>query len=73
MPVLNVILFPDDEESASFRLSVSQLPAWAQKQVISRPSIAKSISTSVLERATGESKAPVPIGGRWAQVSCDLF
>jgi len=59
----------DEQDSSSFRLSVSQLPGWAQKQVIARPSIAKSIGTSALERATGHSKTPTPVEGRWAQVS----
>ena len=59
----------DEQDSSGFRLSVSQLPGWAQKQVIARPSIAKSIGTSALERATGHSKTPTPVEGRWAQVS----
>ena len=58
----------EEDVSSQFRLSVSQLPGWAQKQVISRPSIAKGISAGALERATGQSKAPAPVGGRWAQV-----
>ena len=62
-------------DSASFRLSVSQLPSWAQKQVMTRPSIAGNIGARALERATevgGQSRATplVPaVGGRWAQVS----
>ena len=51
---------PRDEETnvsegadaeAQFRLSVGQLPAWAQRQVHARPSIAQSFSTSALEKA----------------------
>ena len=66
---LSSFMLPEEQDSSNFRLSVSQLPRWAQKQVIARPSIAKSISTGSLERATGQSKAPTPVEGRWAQVS----
>lgn len=68
-PSLPSSMFSEEQDSSNFRLSVSQLPRWAQKQVIARPSIAKSISTGSLERATGQSKTPTPVEGRWAQVS----
>lgn len=69
LSLISSSMLPEEQGSSNFRLSVSQLPRWAQKQVIARPSIAKSISTGSLERATGQSKTPTPVEGRWAQVS----
>ena len=48
---------------------MSQLPSWARKKVIERPSIVKSISTgSLVEKATeGGVRNHLP-EGRWAQV-----
>ena len=58
-------ILPAVEES--FRLSVSQLPGWAQRQVQARPSIAKSFSTSDVEgRGRGEGGGA---GGRGQQMS----
>ena len=68
----NVSASTDTE--AQFRLSVSQLPAWAQRQVHARPSIAQSFSTSALEKAGVEEEGKERgreeggMGGCWAQV-----
>ena len=53
-----------------FRLSVSQLPAWAKRHVQARPSIAQSFSTSSLEKAGVEGGRDEGGGveGRWAEV-----
>ena len=57
-----------------FELRLSQLPPWAQKQVLSRPSMAKNVcsvdpsepkSTSI---EAGVGKAPAPLEGKWAEV-----
>ena len=58
-----------------FRLSVSQLPGWAQRQVQARPSIAQSFSTSSLERAgvEGGREGGVAVDGCWAEVSWSLY
>ena len=66
-----------------FRLSVSQLPAWAQKKVTERPSIAKSISARELgnPKHTGGTEKkkdmatsqPAEAQGRWAQVSEESY
>ena len=47
---------------AQFRLSVGQLPGWAQRQVQARPSIAQSFSTSALEKA-GREEGGAGVGG----------
>ena len=57
-------------------MSVSQLPSWARKKVIERPSIVKSISTgSLVERASTDGGEGVARNllpeGRWAQVSVE--
>lgn len=60
-----------------FRLS--QLPPWAQKQMLSRPSVAQSVSSASAAASsaggglskpsdTGETAA-APLEGKWAQVS----
>ena len=66
-----------------FRLSVGQLPGWAQRQVHARPSIAQSFSTSAMEKVGAEKVGAEKVGGekvggegvqeaevegRWAQV-----
>ena len=56
-----------------FRLSVGQLPGWAQRQVHARPSIAQSFSTSAMEKVGaekvgGEGVQEAEVEGRWAQV-----
>lgn len=60
-----------EESSVGFRLSVSQLPAWAQRKVVERPSIAKNISAGELnqgERGGGTLMVSGEAQGRWAQV-----
>lgn len=58
---------------ALFRLSVGQLPGWAQRQIHARPSIAQSFSTSSLEKAGVEGVEEGVQGGEvegcWADVS----
>lgn len=64
MGVCNCVL------DALFRLSVGQLPGWAQRQVHARPSIAQSFSTSSLEKAGVEEETQAgEVEGRWADVS----
>ena len=63
------------DANVPFRLSVSQLPGWAQRQVQARPSIAQSFSTSALERAGrrgdrgGGREEGGGVEGCWAEVS----
>ncbi|CAI8049410.1 WD repeat-containing protein 62, partial [Geodia barretti] len=59
----------DSSDDGHFRLSVSQLPAWAKRHVQARPSIAQSFSTSSLEKAGVEGGRDEGGGveGRWAE------
>ena len=62
------------EHPPDFEIRLSQLPAWAQKQVLSRPSIAAKVSKKSLKKesvASGSSnsnKPPLSVKGKWAEV-----
>ena len=53
----------------------SQLPPWAQKQMLSRPSVAEKVGSEGSrgpKEAPGEGgvggKTPAPLEGKWAEV-----
>ena len=66
-------------------LRLSQLPPWAQKQMLSRPSVAQSVSSATAAAssagvggvgpprpaatAAGTGETAAPLEGKWAQVS----
>ena len=63
-----------------FDMRLSQLPPWAQKQMLSRPSVAKTVSSQAAvvggggagparTAAVGES---APLEGKWAQVGVSV-
>ena len=58
-----------------FELRFSQLPPWAQKQVLSRPSMADNVCPiapdevkCALIEGGGVGKGPAPLEGKWAEV-----
>ena len=79
----NVDLFLLDVSCSpgEIELRLSQLPPWAQKQMLSRPSVAQSVSsaTAAASSAGGRGGGPAataaigetaaPLEGKWAQVS----
>ena len=59
----------DSEDVAGFRVSMGQLPPWAQKQVGAQPSSKPSSKNGGRSQSESLSKRPPPAEGRWAQVS----
>lgn len=56
-------------DETDFRFSVSQLPPWAQKQLLSRPSVASKVEERVGGRVLPTSvNSPAKVYGKWAEV-----
>ena len=56
-------------DEADFRFSVSQLPPWAQKQMLSRPSLACKVESGGGRILAPSVSSPAQVFGKWAEVN----
>ena len=57
------------QDETDFRFSLSQLPPWAQKQMLSRPSVACKVESGGGRVPPPSVSSPARVYGRWAEVS----
>ena len=81
--MLTLVSLDASYSPGEIELRLSQLPPWAQKQMLSRPSVAQSVSSAASSGGRGRGGGPphppataadtgetaAPLEGKWAQVS----
>ena len=59
-------------DEPDFRFSISELPRWAQKQLLTRPSVAAEVEKRE-RQPLPTSNTPIRVAGKWAEVCTYKF